>query len=84
MGRCQGRYCGVGLNEIFKDKINHSSKGSTIINLAVNPHKIIRNGRKIKLGPKEFKLLRKGCDLHPSTSISFETYERFFRLKSKL
>ncbi len=21
MGRCQGRYCGVGLNEIFKDKI---------------------------------------------------------------
>ena len=30
--------------DIFKDKINHSSKGSTIINLAVNPHKIIRNG----------------------------------------
>ena len=23
MGRCQGRYCGVGLNEIFKDKINN-------------------------------------------------------------
>tara|TARA_B100002052_G_scaffold64657_1_gene57847 strand:+ start:1310 stop:1888 length:579 start_codon:yes stop_codon:yes gene_type:complete len=30
--------------DIFKDKINHSSKGSTIINLAVSPHKIIRNG----------------------------------------
>ena len=30
-----------GVN-IFKDKINHSSKGSTIINLAVNPCKIIR------------------------------------------
>ena len=25
MGRCQGRYCGVGLNEIFKDKINNNN-----------------------------------------------------------
>ena len=30
--------------DIFKDKINLSSKGSTIINLALNPYKIIRNG----------------------------------------
>ena len=30
--------------DIFEDKINLSSKGSTIINLATNPHKIIRYG----------------------------------------
>ena len=30
--------------DIFKDEINLSSKGSTIINLAVNPYKIIRHG----------------------------------------
>ena len=30
--------------DIFKDKINIDSKGSTIINLAVNPYKIIRYG----------------------------------------
>ena len=30
--------------DIFKDKINIDSKGSTIINLAVNPYKIIRHG----------------------------------------
>jgi len=30
--------------DIFEDKINLSSKGSTIINLAVNPYKIIRDG----------------------------------------
>ena len=30
--------------DIFKDKINVDSKGSTIINLAVNPYKIIRYG----------------------------------------
>ena len=30
--------------DVFKDKINHSSKGSTIINLTINPPKIIRNG----------------------------------------
>ncbi len=25
MGRCQGRYCGIGLNEIFKDKISNDN-----------------------------------------------------------
>ena len=30
--------------DIFKDKINIDSKGSTIINLAVNPSEIIRHG----------------------------------------
>ncbi len=25
MGRCQGRYCGVGLNEIFKDKLTNDN-----------------------------------------------------------
>ncbi len=25
MGRCQGRYCGVGLNEVFKDKITNDN-----------------------------------------------------------
>ena len=30
--------------DIFEDEINLSSKGSTIINLAVNPYKIIRHG----------------------------------------
>ena len=30
--------------DIFESEINLSSKGSTIINLAVNPYKIIRNG----------------------------------------
>ena len=30
--------------DVFKDEINIDSKGSTIINLALNPHQIIRYG----------------------------------------
>ena len=30
--------------DIFEDEINLSSKGSTIINLALNPYKVIRYG----------------------------------------